>query len=83
MELTGAAELRLSPNPTHPGSEIVLSLGTEDPTTAVSLYAMVGKVVASYPVVAGEANRIQLPANLPSGVYLVRTELKTVRLLVR
>lgn len=83
MELTGAAELRLSPNPTRAGSELVLSLGTEDPTTTVSLYAMVGKVVASYPVVAGEANRIQLPANLPSGVYLVRTELKTVRLLVR
>lgn len=83
VQLVGAAELHLSPNPVKPGGELFLSLDTEDPTTTVSLYSMVGKVVASYPVVAGEANRINLPANLPAGVYLVRTELKTVRLLVR
>ena len=73
----GSALARLFPNPARAGERVTVSAGAN--VTELSLHSITGRLVKRYAATGG----IDLPADLASGVYLLRAGDTTTRLLVR
>ena len=68
------------PNPAQPGEVVKLDATASGPVT---LHHIDGRRIADFPLSAGTARQITLPAELPTGVYLLRQGSGTSRLVVR
>ena len=74
-----AASLALFPNPTHGGAATLTGAA---PGTTVTVFDALGRRVLSAPADAAGTAQLVLPAGLPTGVYVVRTGNKALRLTV-
>jgi hypothetical protein len=78
VALTATSELALFPNPAHTST----TLTGAAPSGTVQVIDAVGRVVLSLQADATGTATLALPVGLPSGVYIVRTGSRAVRLTV-
>ena len=71
--------LTLFPNPTPGGAA---TLAGAVPGTVVTVFDVLGRLVASTPADASGTATLVLPVGLPTGVYVVRAGNKALRLVV-
>ncbi len=77
VNVNAAAQSVPYPNPARAGERV--SFLAPAAATEVVLHSITGREVGRYPVTGG----IDLPADLPAGIYLLRAGKVTTRLLVR
>ncbi|MCP9236452.1 hypothetical protein [Lewinella sp. JB7] len=73
----------LSPNPAHPGQEIVVRGLDVQERSPVTLHHIDGRIIGSYPTAPDQSTRIQLPASVANGVYVIRHGRSSQLLVVR
>ena len=74
--------LTLVPNPAPAGHGRATTLAGATPGTSVAVYDALGRLVRTATADATGSARLTLPAALPTGVYLVRTGTRALRLAV-
>lgn len=70
--------ITLYPNPVRAG--LPLTITGHDAATPLQLFNLSGKVVKEY---SGKATQLNIPAHLPAGIYLLRSQDWTRRVIVR
>jgi hypothetical protein len=79
----GAGTVTVRPNPVRAGAELWVEVPESAAGAAGGLYGLDGRRWATLPFAAGQRTAIRLPATLPAGVYLLRIDGTSHRIVVQ
>ncbi len=74
----------VSPNPVAAGGTFRFTQETDKPIRTVALYSVFGRLVTTFSLEAGgAATELTMPADLPAGLYFLRTAAGTTKVIIR